>query len=427
MDLTIEAGAFDPDSHFLFWKPGSVPSAEPAGLAWRLDPGDDLVLNVHMQPSGKPEQVRPSVGLYFTDRPQTKFPMLVQLEHDGVLDIPAGDADFLVTDDFRLPVDADVLAVYPHAHYLGKLLEGYATLPDGRREWLVRIPDWDLNWQAVYHYRRPVFLPKGTVISMRYHYDNSEGNKRNPNRPPVRVRGGDQSTDEMGHLWLQLLPRGEGDQRAVLQEAVMRRRLEKYPADFSAHFNLGALMLRHGRTDAAIEYLREALRAKPDQPAALNALGAAFETQNKFAEAEEEFRHALRVQPEYTNARYNLANALAAQGKLDDAVGEFRQVVAAAPEDKAARERFAEALRESGEAAERAGKLEAAAKNYAELARLAPSDAAVRNSYGVVLARAGAFAAAAEQFEAALKSDPSNEAARRNLEVARKRIAELKN
>ncbi len=424
MDLTIEAGAFDPDSHFLFWKPGSVPSAESDGLAWRLDPGDDLVLNVHLQPSGKPEEVRPSVGLYFTDRPQAKFPMLVQLEHDGALDIPPGAADFLVTDDFRLPVDADALAVYPHAHYLGKLLEGYATLPDGRREWLVRIPDWDLNWQAVYQYRRPVFLPKGTLISMRFHYDNSGSNPRNPHRPAVRVRGGNQSTDEMGHLWLQLLPRGEGDQRAALQEAAMRRRLEKYPADFSAHFNLGALMLSRKRPDAAIEYLREALRAEPEQPAALNALGAAFETESKFAEAEGEFRHALRVQPEYTSARYNLANALAAQGNLEAAEEEFRRVVAAAPEDKAARDRFVEALKETGGAAERAGNLEGAAKRYAELVKLAPGDAGVRNSYGVVLARTGAFAAAAEQFAAAVKSDPSNEVARRNLELARQRMPE---
>ena len=424
MDLTIEAGAFDPDSHFLFWKPGSVPAVEPDGLAWRLDPGDDLVLNVHLQPSGKPEVVRPSVGLYFTDRPQTKFPMLVQLEHDGALDIPPGDADFLVTDEFHLPVDVDVLAVYPHAHYLGKLLEGYATLPDGRREWLIRIPDWDLNWQAVYHYRQPVFLPKGTVISMRFHYDNSERNPRNPNRPPVRVRGGDQSTDEMGHLWLQLLPRGRGDRRAVLQEAAMRRRLEKYPADFSAHFNLGALMLSRKEPEAAIGYLRDALRAEPEQPAALNALGAALESDSKFGESEEEFREALRVQPEYTNARYNLANVLAAQGKLEEAEKEFQRVVAAAPEDEAARERFVEALKESGAAAERAGELQEAVKSYAELTRLAPGDAAIRNSYGVVLARTGAFAAAAEQFAAAVKSDPSNEAAQRNLDLARKRLAE---
>ncbi len=243
MDLTIPSDTFDPDSHFLFWKPGAVPWEEPAGMAWHLDPGNDLILNVHLRPTGKPELVQPSIGLYFTREPQTKYPMLLQLEHDGALDIPPGDPDFQVADDFRLPLDADVLAVYPHAHYLGKLLEGFATLPDGTRRWLIRIPDWDLNWQAVYRYREPLFLPRGTVISMRFHYDNSAGNPRNPNSPPKRVRGGNQSTDEMAHLWLQVLPRGSGDQRAVLQEAIMNRRLEKYPADFSAHFNLGALFL----------------------------------------------------------------------------------------------------------------------------------------------------------------------------------------
>src|SRR5205807_3763852 len=145
-----------------------------------------------------PKTVSPMIGLYFTDKPQTKFPMLVQLEHDGIIDIPPGERDFEVSDDFRCPVDIKVLAVYPHAHYLGKLMEGYATLPDGTRKWLVRIPDWDLNWQGVYRLKSPMLLPSGTVVSMRYHYDNSTGNVRNPNSPPREVKGGNQATDEMG-------------------------------------------------------------------------------------------------------------------------------------------------------------------------------------------------------------------------------------
>ncbi len=208
MDLNIESDTFDPDSHFLFWKPGGTPWVEPDGMAWRADPGTDLVLNVHMQPTGKPELVQPSIGLYFTDQPGTEFPMLLQLEHDGALDIPAGAADFPVGDDFVVPMDMDVLAVYPHAHYLGHVLEGYATLPGGNRQWLVRIPDWDPNWQAVYRYKVPVFLPKGAIVSMRYRYDNSSANPRNPHQPPQRVRGSNQATDEMAHLWLQVLPRG---------------------------------------------------------------------------------------------------------------------------------------------------------------------------------------------------------------------------
>ena len=340
MDVTIERTSFDFNTHFLFWKPGSVPHVEPDGLAWRLDPGNDLVLNTHMQPTGKPEQVRPSIGLYFTDKPPDKFPLLMQLEHDGALDIPPGDRDFLVSDNFRLPMDVDVLAVYPHAHYLGHLLEGYATLPNGSRKWLVRIPDWDLNWQAVYYYRKPVFLPKGSVVSMRYHYDNSIANPRNPNRPPRRVRGGDQATDEMGHLWLQVLPRGPGDPRRQLEEALTRHRLAKYPDDFFAHLKLGALMLARLDAPEAEPVLATAVRLNPDQPEARNLLGSALAALGRSSEAITQFQMALKQRPDYPNARFNLGNALAKAGRLDEAIEQFRQVVSAYPNDALAKDRL---------------------------------------------------------------------------------------
>jgi tetratricopeptide (TPR) repeat protein len=420
MDLVIPTDTFDPDSHFLFWKPGGTPWIEPEGLAWRLDPGNDLVLNFHFKITGKAEVAQPSVGLYFSKQAQTKFPMLIQLEHDGALNVPPGVRDFLVSDDFKLPVDVDVLAVYPHAHYLGHVLEGYATLPDGGRRWLVRIPDWDLNWQAVYRYRWPVFLPKGTVISMRFHYDNSSGNPRNPASPPKLVTGGDRSTDEMGHLWLQVLPRG-GDQRAVLQEAVMRRRLEKYPGDFSANFNLGALLLGRQEIPAAIELLKDAVRAEPQQPVALNTLGAALESGGRLDEALEQFRNALRMEPGYGNARYNMANTLAAQGKFEEAAKGFRKVLADSPDDTAARSHLVAALMELGESADSEGRLTAAAGSFREIVLLDPTNVEARNNLGVILARSGDMEGAIEQFEAALRADPSNSAARENLERARKK------
>jgi tetratricopeptide (TPR) repeat protein len=344
MDLNIDRNPLDPVSHFLFWKPGTVPYSEPDGFSWRLDPGNLLVLNTHLQSSGKPEQLQPSIGLYFTDQPPTRFPLLIQLEHDGALDIPAGARDFLIADDFRLPVDADVLAVYPHAHYLGKLLEAYATLPDGTRKWLIRIPDWDLNWQAVYRYQTPVLLPKGSLIYMRYHYDNSSANPRNPNRPPKRVQAGNESTDEMGHLWLQILPRGRGDHRRPIQEALMRRRLEKYPNDFSAHLNLGALLLSRLDAQGAAGMLEAAVRIDPTRPEAHDMLGSALQALGRSSDALIEFRLALRVQPDYVNARYNLALVLAKSGKLDEAVDNFRIVLAAFPNNARLQSQFDDLL-----------------------------------------------------------------------------------
>lgn len=426
MDLVIGSDTFDPDSHFLFWKPGASFSDEPAGMSWRVDPGDDLILNVHLRHSGKRELVQPSIGLHFTSERQTKYPMLVQLEHDGALDIPPGVRDFAVSDDFRLPLDADLLAIYPHAHYLGTLLEGFATLPDGTRRWLIRIPHWDLNWQSVYHYREPVFLPKGTLVSMRFHYDNSAANPRNPNSPPRRVQSGDRAADEMGHLWLQLLPRAGGDQRAVLQEAVMRRRLEKYPADFSAHFNLGALYLNRRDFPAAIAHLRAAIQAEPEQPAALNALGAALESEGRLEDAAAQFRHVLRIQPDHAQARYNLANTLAALGKKDEAAQTLRELLAATPEDRGTRGRLVELLVEAGDSAAAAGGTPKALACYRELVTLKPADAGFRNNFGILLARSGDLSSALQQFQEAVRLDPGREAARRNLELTRSRIAARK-
>jgi Flp pilus assembly protein TadD len=422
MDLNIESDTFDPDSHFLFWKPGSTPWVEPDGMAWRADPGTDLVLNVHMQPTGKPELVQPSIGLYFTDRPGTKYPMLVQLEHDGALDIPAGNTDFVVHDDFVVPMDMDVLAVYPHAHYLGHLLEGYAILPGGRRVSLIRIPDWDPNWQSVYRYQEPVFLPKGTVVSMRYHYDNSAANPRNPNHPPQRVRGGNQATDEMAHLWLQVLPRGQGDHRMELQEAIMHHRLEKYPGDFTSQFNLGALMLARGDHANAVTYLRGAIAARPDHPVALNTLGAALMAEDHTDAAASLFERALAVNPRYTNARYNLANALALEQHWEPAAAQFRTVLAETPHDAGARQHLGEVLRLWGDESAKAGQLEAAAVHLRESLDYRQDDAALHSDLGVVLARLGRFRDAVPEFETALRLDPKLEAARHNLDAARARL-----
>jgi tetratricopeptide (TPR) repeat protein len=343
MDLAIMRSPFDPDGNFLFWKPGAAPHVEPDGFSWRLDPGNELVLNVHMLPTGKPEEVRPSVALYFTDTAPSRFPLLVQLENDNALDIPAGARDFPVADDFRLPLDADILAVYPHAHYLGKLLEAYATLPDGSRKWLVRIPDWDSNWQAVYYYREPVFLPKGSVISMRYRYDNSAANPRNPNHPPRRVTAGNQSTDEMAHLWLQVLPRGAGDHRRELQEAVMQHRLQKNPNDFTARMNLGALMLSRLEPQEAVGMLEAAVHLDPDRVEARNMLGLALAETGRMREAAAQFSVAVKANPDFFAARANLAAVELKLGYLDDAIANLRILATEEPENETIRKRLAEA------------------------------------------------------------------------------------
>ena len=426
MELHIESQEFEPDGHFLFWKPGSVPFIEPPGMAWRINPGSDLVLNMHLQPSGKPEPVQPSIGLYFSDTPPTLHPMLIQLENDRALDIPAGAKDFLVSDDYTLPADVDLLAVYPHAHYLGKQLEGFATLPDGTKKWLVRIDHWDLNWQAVFRYQKPLRLPKGTRLSMRYRYDNSEDNPGNPNHPPKRVHAGNRASDEMSHLWLQVLPVVRGEQanavRVALQESLMRHKLEKAPLDFSANYNLAAVLALKGKPQEAAALLRKATEIEPDNATARNGLGATLETTGKLDDAIAEFRHALRVQPDYLPARYNLANCLIAQGNFSEAAREFREFLRASPSDAPARDHLFEALTELGKQLGGEHRLPEAIANLRQALELKPDDANAHTNLGTALAMGGDLAEAKQHFEQALHINPGHQVARANLAILQRKL-----
>jgi tetratricopeptide (TPR) repeat protein len=415
MDVATEVtGEFDPDSHFLFWKPGSPPEEEPAAMAWKLDPGSDLIVNLHLRPSGKPETVDVSVGLYFADRPPTQFPMLLQLEHDGAIDIPPGAARFAVTDRLKLPIAVDLLAIYPHAHFLGKRVEAWAELPGGGRRDLLRIDDWDINWQATYTYRKSVPLPEGTTVAMRIEYDNSAANVRNPGHPPRRVTSGNRSEDEMGHVWLQVLPRkaGDPDPRLLLQQALMLRRIEKYPADFEAHLNLGASLQAMERHADALPYLSQAMRIRPANATAHNNLAVSLLVEGKTDEAIRELRASLALDAGYQNARFNLARALAISNDASGALAECLAYLKAAPDDAQAHE-FA------GRIYAEMGKLPEALPHFRKAVELNPKDTDLGTNLGVALARAGDLPAAIAAFESVLRSDPGNQAAREYLARAR--------
>jgi tetratricopeptide (TPR) repeat protein len=421
MDLSFEEETFDPDGHFLSWKPGSEPVVEPDGMAWRADPGMDLILNVHLRPSGKVETVNPVIGLYFTDKPQSKFPMLVQLEHDGAIDIPPGEKDFVISDDFRSSMDLNVLEIYPHAHYLGKVMEGYATLPDGTKKWLIRIPEWDLNWQGVFRLKKPIFLPRGTVISMRYHYDNSADNVRNPNNPPQRVVGGNEATAEMGHLWLQVLPAADGDHRAALQEELVKQRLQKYPDDFTANFNMGDLLLGKGDAEAAVSFFEKACKAEPGSALAATELGVALFASKKLSGAEEQFKHALAIDPAYTDARFNLASVEASSAKWEAAAADFKQVLTERPDNTKAREHLGEVLILWGDQFAKSGNEEQAIAQYRDALAYRPEDIQVHGRLGMAFARAERLDESQAEFEVILRLDPKSETAKQAIEAIKAR------
>jgi hypothetical protein len=190
--LHTPANAQSPSGHFLSWQPGKRHLFVPPGLAWSLETNCDLVLQTHLRPSGKPEMLQSSVAFYFTDEAPTNTPFKIGLRSFGI-DIPAGDASHAVRETYVLAADVEALGILPHAHYLGKAFEALATMPDGAQRRLLHIPQWNFDWQGDYRFDQPVFLPRGTTVSMIWHYDNSTNNVRNPHHPPRRVRYGLQS------------------------------------------------------------------------------------------------------------------------------------------------------------------------------------------------------------------------------------------
>ena len=205
------------------WALGSNVRALPDGLAYRYPKGADFVLQTHFHPSGKEEDEASTIGIFFADQPPQQSFVGIQLppafgEISGI-DIPAGSTNYLVKDSFTLPVEARGFAISAHAHYLAKVMTMKATLPDGHEQVLLNIPDWDFAWQEQYSFKNRLTLPKGTRIDVSLIYDNSAANPHNPVSPPVRVRWGPMSNDEMGSITLQVVPARE-EEVAELRNAL---------------------------------------------------------------------------------------------------------------------------------------------------------------------------------------------------------------
>ena len=198
------------------WTPGAIPYQAPKGIPGQLYRAADLVLQVHYHPTGKPESDRTRVALYFTEEKPARRLMDIPLGSNRI-DIPAGERAYKVTDRFTTPVDIDVLAITPHAHYVCREMIGRAVLPDGSRRTLLRIPDWNFDWQQQYTYQSPVRLPAGTRLELEFTYDNSAANPRNPHHPPQRITWGPGSADEMAGLHLAVSPAEEDDAEELSQ------------------------------------------------------------------------------------------------------------------------------------------------------------------------------------------------------------------
>lgn len=181
------------------WAPGSRPLELPENIAFTLPAASRVVMQVHYHPHhGETGPDRTELGVYFSDAAAPQEMRIVPLLNQSFT-IPPNDAHYRVDAALPIPVPfpLKLWLVAPHMHLLGKEMTVQMQRPDGSTECLIRIDDWDFNWQGAYRYAAPVAVPAGSRLSLTAYYDNSSNNPRNPNDPPRPVSWGEATTDEM--------------------------------------------------------------------------------------------------------------------------------------------------------------------------------------------------------------------------------------
>ena len=182
------------------YAPGTNPQVFRPGTALRLEPGGVLELQIHYTASGQDETDRTKVGLIFSKDPSPREVFALQF-FNSTLRLPAGAADVKVDADVEFAQDATVWGVFPHTHVRGTKWEYVLQLPDGSKKTILSVPRYDFNWQTYYMFKEPLEVPKGSKMISTAWYDNSAGNRSNPD-PTVDVKWGDQTWEEMQYTGL---------------------------------------------------------------------------------------------------------------------------------------------------------------------------------------------------------------------------------
>lgn len=186
------------------WVPGQRPIKLDEPFSIILPRRFDLVMQVHYFKRGKRERDRTRVGLYLVDQKSEQKPVQLLVLGNRNIRIPPGENNYRVRAQWKTPTDRPIyaLAILAHMHLIARGCNVSARTPDGRTIPLLRINDYDFNWQQTYYYKEPIELPPGTIIEAEGWYDNSTNNPNNPSNPPGEVRYGEGTKDEMFYIFI---------------------------------------------------------------------------------------------------------------------------------------------------------------------------------------------------------------------------------
>jgi len=209
--------------NFTGYTPGIQSVFFPEGIGATLPAGADLLMQIHYAPLPTNESDRSLVNIFFKDnddpivREVQRAPITPMNLDGGFLSFqipPEEVVSFHGTEDIE--EDISLLSVYPHSHYLGKDWELYAVTPGNDTLHIIRINEWDFNWQGAYTFKNMLKIPAGSVMHIYATYDNTSSNPYNPSNPPQTVRWGEGTADEMYLVGTTFVPYQEGDEDIVI-------------------------------------------------------------------------------------------------------------------------------------------------------------------------------------------------------------------
>jgi hypothetical protein len=198
------------------WVPGrsAIPLLE--DYSFLVEGKGAILVQLHLNGTGKPERESSKLGLYYSEEPRKKN-VIDFIMGSLLMDIDPNESNYVLTDEVTLPVDTELLGLYPKARYVCTHLHVSAIGPKGNTTLLLRISDYNYDWVEPYWYAQPQDLLAGTRIKLEYVYDNSSNNLRNPHHPPRRISLGRDAEDEMAFLMLYLATEDPSD-LATLEE-----------------------------------------------------------------------------------------------------------------------------------------------------------------------------------------------------------------
>jgi hypothetical protein len=161
----------------------------------KLPAGTTLIFQMHYTATGTATTDRTKIGFVFAKAAPKQEALTVSLVNQNFT-LPAGAPETRVDAQMTFNRDATIWSILPHTHVRGKAWSVEVTYPDGRKEIVLSVPKYDFNWQTDYVFKEPLKLPKGSVLRTSAVYDNSAGNKSNPD-PKIDVHWGEQTWEEM--------------------------------------------------------------------------------------------------------------------------------------------------------------------------------------------------------------------------------------